>query len=401
MLQATKGSGYAQAQDERLRLLERITNGSEDAARNRDIDTAPAPPTHEEIASSYRRNALSGKSITYHSSVQANKTTDPDTRTNAPIGVDTLRIWTDDFTLAEAETLTGLEHHEKTDLDTGEAKAKATLNNELFRATIYDTALVVEANLPKLNAHHNEQTTRGREGLAIAITKLERELEQHGIQTDLTAAKLSRLDIASTQRLPLTVPEYDKALDLCTYPRMDVNRYGQANRTWKNTKRQLCLYDKGLDLEGKASNLARLEYRLMKSDAIQRHTDCVYVGDLLMHPKALRSAYLSATRKLFDVEGSPMLKADSETTSEAFRAVLDDLQDERGAYTKALLALATAQLDGSTVQAFEQVVRETLGRQAMYRFRTIIQDAQQHADAYRDAERTVTDRLAHLKDAFA
>ena len=409
MLQATKGSTYAQSQRERLRRLKQITDNAERSARRRDAEAMPAPPTHEEIAADYCRNVPSGMSITYHSSAQTlrshqteqPKPTEQNPESNPNIGVDTLRIWTDSYTVADTDTVTGLSHHEQTDLDTGEAKEKALLNTDLFRATLFDSALVVEASLPKLTAQHNAEGTTGRENIAIAITALERRLQSRGIQTDLTQANLSRLDIACTVRLPLTVSEYDEALDLLDFPRMDVNRFNNANRTWSNTKRQICIYDKGLDLKGEPSNLARLEYRLRKADAVQRHTDCRYVGDLLMRPSALHSAYLSATRKLFDIEPGPGPKANASTTSEAFRDVLTALQDERGSADKALLAYAVSTLGASERKAIEGVIREVEGRQSLYRFRKKLKAAQHYADKFRDAEQTLTDKLRHLKDAFA
>ena len=382
---------FADAQRNRLRIIKRLKasgsasqNGSASGSANAVIDSC-IPVTFNTPSTSKPLYPI--RAVT-HSVTQT-----------PSVGIDTMRIWTENYEVTEPQLLSGAEAVERTDLDTGEMRTEAKMNGGRFSLAIYEDAMVVTASLPRLIRSTNAVGATGSDVLK-AVQNLQRLLSEHGVTTDLRKAKVSRLDLCVTANLPAPLADYDAALSRLEFPHMQMQTYGNGNRTWQNRQRSITLYDKSKESGSASGTLTRLEYRLKRADAVRRHTGLETVHELLTQPEAVRTAYISAVERLFNIPAGP--DADTDTKPDAFRAVLKAVAEEqsRSVPSTAMMTYAVAEASDGFLKAVERIVEEERGRQAAYRFRKKLKRLQGYADAYRDATDTVADRVAELRKAF-
>ena len=163
-----------------------------------------------------------------------------------------------------------------------------------------------------------------------AVTKLAQdELTENGFNCNLWEAKLSRLDLAKDREMSDKVFAYSGLWGLLAGTRMNQKAEYPDGFRIGNKSRQGVFYDRGLrkNPEGGSTNLMRFEAREMNGKAITRHTDLVYMNDLVKaDPKELHRAYVNFLDR--DVlryrqrDGQIDLDWESEVTQlKAFRAM--------------------------------------------------------------------------------
>jgi hypothetical protein len=310
--------------------------------------------------------------------------------TSGEVGVDTVRFLVSDFTVSAGigPREDGHEWTFRSSTSGGETNAvplfrpggygsavsgdKAHRNSGLIRLTVKSVdCLLVECSLPRLIRESNIQEARQGD-VARAIVAAERLLQRYGVTADLYEAKLSRLDLSRTVELENQVQRYEPVIRRLSFPRMRRERYEDTGARWRNNSREIVFYDKGLEQEGKYSQVARLEYRLRGAESIQNHVDVDTTADLMDNWQDATGAYKSAAERLLSAD----IEDESTVVGEGFRALLTSLEGEHGAYTKALLAYAVHQMDGDDMDAYLDAVRQTMDRSKLYRAREKLNEVQ-------------------------
>lgn len=332
------------------------------------------------------------------------------------VGVDTVRLWVRSFTVADNSAF-----KVRTDVEasTGQTEEnvlyqtsnglvygdKAFLNAASFSATVHSPeALYVQASLPKQLDTHNAVECRGAD-IDLALTALEAALWRHGIATDLREAYVSRLDLCRTVTLDRPVKEYSGVIRQLRYPRMDRTDYYSGGARWGNTKHQISLYDKGLEQTGSPSNEARLEYRLIRGEAVKRYTKVTVAGDLTCAAAGLDDTYAKVTNTLLDWD-TDMIDLDrldlKDKDVSGFHALLKALIQDgvHGATTVAQQVVCLAEMTPEQREAFEEAILEQKSKQEAYRVRKKWKSLQKYVDLYKEESTTVTVLYSELKDAF-
>lgn len=133
-----------------------------------------------------------------------------------------------------------------------------------------------------------------------ATERVESKLHEIGLEMDLRGGRLSRLDLTRNAELRRPFSDYRPVLE--SRPggrRMNLRTYHGQGVTWLNTRREVCIYDKGLETRGKHKGfaveltggacLARAEARFKGADVLR---DTLGADRLTMlDPDALRYAY--------------------------------------------------------------------------------------------------------------
>lgn len=328
-------------------------------------------------------------------------------------GIDTVRLWIRDFTVADNATLTV---QTTSTASTGETDdtilyqisdgvvygGKAYLNTDLFAATLHSPeALFVQASLPKQLHRDNRAETSGID-IGLALTALEGALWRAGISTDIREARISRLDIARTVHLDRPVAAYASAIRSLTYPRMDRTSYYSGGARWSNSRHQVSFYDKGLEQEGVPSSTARLEYRLIKGQAVAGKTPFKTAGDLTTATATadLDMVYRTATSTLLDMDTAMNHNTNSSTTGHdaLLEALLKD--DVYGATSvmQQVIWLATATEEER--EAALRAIQRQKSRQEAYRVRKKWDALQKYADLYAEESTSRTVLWTELKQHF-
>lgn len=120
----------------------------------------------------------------------------------------------------------------------------------------------------------------------------------------------------------------------------------------------------------------------------------------MKNPDLLEEAYATAMQRLInadlisevDVEGSSMV--------DAFDALMEELQDERAAESKALMAMALAQLGPTELELIVDLVGQYRGRKAKYRFKKKVQRFSGLAKAFKSDEERLQEAYAELRNTF-
>lgn len=205
------------------------------------------------------------------------------------IGIDTIRIKLDKFTVKRSSALImnseyNLSGEDKTDtlfrLEDGEeiSARKAFLNSPKYNFEILKgingTNAFVHFSIPKVHNEKSNYEMIGKDDSYKVISKIESELRSSGIITDLYNGKVSRLDICRNVITDKKYNEYDNVLNNLQMKRAVKKDLGKNVDThlWKNTLQEICLYDKHKemtfkknDVSGVHENTVRCEIRLMRT----------------------------------------------------------------------------------------------------------------------------------------
>ena len=143
---------------------------------------------------------------------------------------------------------------------------KLKVDLSYFSGSIY---LSAEFSIPKQVRDNNYRPIAANE-LKQAFQRVENELAEVGIETDISQAKLSRLDTFRNIETNEETASYGRLFGLLQAKRTtDKNTYGATTWLMKNTQRQYCIYDKLEEMKNRNEsvetfpNTLRFEHRCL------------------------------------------------------------------------------------------------------------------------------------------
>ena len=329
-------------------------------------------------------------------------------------GIDTLRIWLEDFQIAENNAFTLTESIQPSGetsarplyVVTGETEeegrvveaTKAHCNTSKLQATLHGTShLYVQTSLPKLLYATNTTELNQTWQIDLSLAALEKALMEIGVHADVYQAKISRLDVAHTVSLPMEVRKYSDTIRSLTFPRTSRQFY-YSGAIWKNKSRQLCIYDKTKEQTGKDSNLCRLEYRLMRGKAVERHADVTHVSHLLTNFLPACKAFSAACGTLLNSDTNTTMNSTGTGYKAVMLALLEDEVHAPANKVETVKWLATAPAEER--DRLEEAILETQGKQALYRKRKKWRSLEPYTRHFTAGEVSRAEMLQHLQEAF-
>lgn len=132
----------------------------------------------------------------------------------------------------------------------------------------------VKFSIPKIHNGENYYSV-GKEGTQAVLKKVEEELKEAGIKTNIEEASLSRVD--TFQNIITEEPffTYSPIFSLLQASRKVRRDYG-TTFLWSNTQQELCIYDKLVEMESRKIDVShypaqtmRFEYRLLNKGKIE------------------------------------------------------------------------------------------------------------------------------------
>lgn len=221
-------------------------------------------------------------------------------------GVDKLKLHTEIFHVDDIKPLEIVPNRKKSGHDMAEPTAlfncngqtiygeRAYINADGYNMTISNGRLYLEFNPSK--QYDPIKLTANPNKIADSLTRIQKELkETHSIDVDLLSTGIGRIDMTAQAQMNNLVPDYKEIVS-----------GGKKSLRFKpidypsgylvgNLQRQIMAYDKGLKAqidsqrergikkpsELKPSNLLRLETRLLKSEAVQSHSQFKNITHLL------------------------------------------------------------------------------------------------------------------------
>jgi hypothetical protein len=332
-------------------------------------------------------------------------------RYSTDIGVDTIGFLATDFKVVEN---TELQVRTATNAGTGETSdgplyrlgeeetvvegIRAFANLDEISVTVHGPqSLYVQATLPRLLAETNRSPVATKARFLEAIEKAKKQLRQFGIKANLLEADITRLDICRNVHTVGRLPDYEKLLRRCFFPRTDERHYEDGGYYWTNDSRELLLYGKGAK-EDTNPHVQRLEYRLTRKRSVEAQVGAVSVSDLLNEFGAVRQAYRSAVDKLLpNVDGGNDLPPTS--LRAGLSTVLNEAQKTSNSpYSQTLQVLGIRYLlDQDALEEFLDALEDRAGRMTVSRYRDRVDDLTPLADLLSEKERTTTDMLDELR----
>lgn len=203
------------------------------------------------------------------------------------------------------------------------------INKPTYSAELKYGKMYVNFNPSKI--YHPYKLVTSQEQIADAIQGIQNDLQTKcKIDIDLFASNIQRMDIAAQANMNNPVPFYDnvirgakgvKRAPKTEYP----NGFLMGNR-----QRQMCSYDKGLKLDSDsgikspmASDLLRVENRLLKANAMKQHTPFKFVADILTDDssKKMMWSYTKTLDALLPIYQSQMQFLELSTLTDLLRQV--------------------------------------------------------------------------------
>lgn len=184
--------------------------------------------------------------------------------------------------------------------------AKAILNTSKYNLTLTNKGCFLQCSIPKI-AHGRNDLPVNREQVNGVISFLQTDLQDNGISTNLFNAKLSRLDLVKQDHFRYTFPDYVPVFAMLNGKRQQKRDYG-TTYLYGNTQRELCLYDKGVEMQNSngtkdvtPTNQIRAELRLLFHRPLAKATSMDTVTDLVRGYGDLTPVYNSEIKKYFNI----------------------------------------------------------------------------------------------------
>lgn len=331
---------------------------------------------------------------------------------NSPIGIDTVRLSVQRFTIGADTPLTVCSSDKTSTGETDDGPlyriggdgplvegVRAYLNVDDVRITIRGPELLsVSASLPKLLRSKNLHPVVSAEELTRALDVIEETLAEQGIAADLRDATIARLDVCRNFRTEDPLTDYAPLLRRMTFPRTKRREYEDGGIWWKNKTRQLQVYAKGLELGTKDDRLQRMEYRLIRGQGVRHHVGVSTVSDLVGSFENARDAFRSAAKKLLPEETAvPEVRVECPESS--IQTVLDALDGLSSRPHSDLLKALGAQYlqDAGAVESFLVALRERSGRMTENRYRKKFEELAPIGDLFSSDEWTGTEMIEELR----
>lgn len=234
--------------------------------------------------------------------------------------IDTLKVYTDDFKISDNAGL--FVQPATVNYETGETKeynlfrkdngawvtgAKAYANTGDYQLTIKpigDDAggkvlLFLQTSLPKIIHGENYQALSNDETVQ-AFDALSDDLNNRGVGVNLQECKTSRIDLFRMASANNPFSSYGPLFRLLSAKRSHTTDYG-TTFTWANTQREICVYDKAVEMRNRGVkssalpvNAMRFEYRLKTSRVCKSETGAGNVRELVNNLDNLQAVYRQA-----------------------------------------------------------------------------------------------------------
>jgi len=260
--------------------------------------------------------------------------------------IDTLKVFTDDFEIRENA---GLYVQPATvNYETGETKdynlfrgnngrwvtgAKAYVNTGNYQLTIKpigngesgNVMLFLQTSLPKIVHGENFQPLDNGETIQ-AIDAIENDLKHRGVGINLQECKTSRIDVFRNAIADNPFSSYAPVFRLLNAKRSHTTDYG-TTFTWANTQREICVYDKGVEMGNRGIkssalpvNAIRFEYRLKTSKVCKKETGTGNVRELVNNLDNLQDVYRQALENsIFSIDAKALVAVTANELENGFR----------------------------------------------------------------------------------
>lgn len=250
--------------------------------------------------------------------------------------------------------------------------SKAYCNTDNFNLTIkpvpnIGTGCFVQLSIPKVHNGSNYHPV-GEGGTRAVLDKVQAELLEAGIDTDIQQAKLSRLDTFRNIQAEEPYSAYYPLFSLLRARKALQRGYGT---TWlvNNTQQEYCIYDKLVEMEAKGystvgypANTIRFEHRLLSGSKIQSLCGVKTVSDMFVggrYQVIQQQQVLSWRKSLFShsvedvvVLGSKQLESEMQVFRDKYpRNWFDWYLKSQGAYY--LVNFAGLDVVKAALQSFE------------------------------------------------
>ncbi len=194
-----------------------------------------------------------------------------------------------------------------------EMGSKAYLNTQLLNIDIKPFAqgevqCFVHLSIPKIHNGENYYSV-GKEGTVAVLRKVEEELKEAGIKTNIEEASLSRVDTFQNVITEEPFLSYSPLFSLLQASRKLRRDYG-STFLWSNTQQELCVYDKieemqnrKIDTSSYPAQTMRFEWRLLNKKKIENAIGFSKVKELPSYWGEVKEKYKEAWRKdIFNME---------------------------------------------------------------------------------------------------
>lgn len=171
---------------------------------------------------------------------------------------------------------------------------KAYLNTEKYNFEILrgigGVNAFVHFSIPRITSGSNNCELVDKGCTISAINEVEQDLRESGIFTNLSKAKISRLDICRNIVTDAPYREYDNVLNNLQMRRAQKKDLGKNIDThlWKNSLQEICIYDKYSEMQQKKfetgsldARTVRCEIRLMRTRKVSDETGFTDVADMM------------------------------------------------------------------------------------------------------------------------
>jgi len=189
---------------------------------------------------------------------------------------------------------------------------KAYLNNEHFQFDIKSKGCFVKFSVPKILTNSNYYSI-GKNGIRAALNKVEKELRENGINTNIYNSKLSRLDGFKNITTNEKFIDYAEIFSTLSMSRMNMRNYG-TTFLYENGSQEICVYDKneemkfhrkelssnGIDITTFPQNTMRIENRLKSHKKINSILEIGTASELTKHYDEMRELITkNVSKRLF------------------------------------------------------------------------------------------------------
>lgn len=188
-----------------------------------------------------------------------------------------------------------------------EMGSKAYLNTQSLNVDIKPFSqggvqCFVHFSIPKIHNGENYYSV-GKEGTQAVLKKVEGELKEAGIHTNIEEASLSRVDTFQNVITEEPFLSYSPLFSFLHASRKIKRDYG-STFLWSNTQQELCIYDKiaemqkrKIDTSSYPSQTMRFEWRLLNKKKIENAVGFSRVRELPSNWGVFREKYREAWKK--------------------------------------------------------------------------------------------------------
>ena len=261
--------------------------------------------------------------------------------------IDTLKVFTDDFQVRENAGL--FVQPATVNYETGETKeynlfrgnngkwvtgAKAYVNTGDYQLTIKpigDDAggkviLFLQTSLPKIIHGENYQALSNDETVQ-AFDVISNDLQDRGVGVNLQECQTSRIDLFRMASANNPFSSYASLFRLLSAKRSHTTDYG-TTFTWSNTQREICVYDKAVEMRNRGVkssalpvNAMRFEYRLKTSRVCKKETGAGNVRELVNNLDDLQDVYRQALENsIFSTDAKALVTVTANELENGLRA---------------------------------------------------------------------------------